>query len=274
VIPTAPGATKPPGTELGNGFTVPDGAVLVGFPIPRVQGQGWRAVLLVEGDPRSAIDGLTGQAERAGFSVNSGCRRTRYGGVPAFECEAAGTQQQARRSVFVSLYRGLTGFGPASHMIVSYADDLSGAGGSSISDQATSTPPSLPTRWPALARTGEYLFRRDGEPTDITTGRAPKVEPGTVLLAPVAPSGGFQPYNWFAVLQVEGSARAAAERYRRQFAAERDYGQVGSVQRVAMADGVIRYAFSTESLGDADWQVNVFDTPDGSWMTIAANAQT
>lgn len=83
-IPTLTGATRPPGAELGNGFTVAAGAALMAdvFPLgadealanlPFRDG-GWRALLLVTGDPREVVRHYLRQAERHGLTLRSGDR--------------------------------------------------------------------------------------------------------------------------------------------------------------------------------------------------------
>ena len=78
-IPVLEHSTSGPGTALGDGFTVPDGALLVGVPFPvDIGGQfdaelledaGWQARLLVTGVPRDVIDDLARQATDAGIDV-------------------------------------------------------------------------------------------------------------------------------------------------------------------------------------------------------------
>jgi len=289
-IPTAASVTSPAGTVLGNGFTVPTGASLVGQPLPfaplfpstggpPLQFKGWRAVLLVSGDPRTAVDALAAEAEHAGMDMAMGCRGPEIAGAaPSFECGGTGRSDDGRRMVGVSFYRGATSYGPASHLFVAYLEGVRpgptpSVGAAVVRDDPTAQAPALARRWPALARPGEYLFGADGEPTDVTTGRAPKVERGSMLAAPPGPPF-TQPYNWVVVLKVDGAARDVAERYRRQFAAEPDYGEVGDVRRYELDDDVTLFAFSAESLGYADWHVEVFETRDGTWMSITAYAQT
>jgi hypothetical protein len=104
-------ALLPPGTPLGDGLVVPEGARLAGtvfreepvqsddpsFPppptaVPRPPADDWTAVLVVDGDdPLAALDGLAGQARDLGFAMagtGAACRlllagTNDDGGVPA-----------------------------------------------------------------------------------------------------------------------------------------------------------------------------------------------
>lgn len=80
---TAPEDTSPPGTDLADGFVVPDGAALLGPLFPaRVFGNGaditapgWTALLEVEDDPLAVVEDLVHQAEAQGLTAPqpSGC---------------------------------------------------------------------------------------------------------------------------------------------------------------------------------------------------------
>ena len=64
-IATLAGATRPPGTKLGNGFTVAPGTALIADAFPlgdatvlagrSIEDRGWRAYLIVTGDPHGVI---------------------------------------------------------------------------------------------------------------------------------------------------------------------------------------------------------------------------
>ena len=62
-----------PGTALGGGLTVPEGALLQGSTFPDLVGGGFRALLLVTGDPVAVYDALAGQAAGLGMLGAGGC---------------------------------------------------------------------------------------------------------------------------------------------------------------------------------------------------------
>lgn len=76
-VPPLPG----PGTELLDGFVVPEGSQLLGpvFPFPQGTYAGqlpesaWSASLVVDGDPRVVVDDFLDQAVTAGLEVKSNC---------------------------------------------------------------------------------------------------------------------------------------------------------------------------------------------------------
>jgi hypothetical protein len=80
---SAPEDTSPSGTDLADGFVVPDGAVLLGPLLPaRVFGNGaditapgWTALLEVVEDPLAVVEDLVRQAEAQGLTAPepSGC---------------------------------------------------------------------------------------------------------------------------------------------------------------------------------------------------------
>ncbi|HEX2737505.1 MAG TPA: hypothetical protein VHP57_05150 [Acidimicrobiia bacterium] len=74
-MPVLEGATKGPGTSIGDGFRVPDGARLLGpnFPIQKKSppahmpsGDGWIAFFAVDGDVPAVYDALIEQARHGG----------------------------------------------------------------------------------------------------------------------------------------------------------------------------------------------------------------
>lgn len=73
-IPVSAADVVEAGGPIAQGYTVPDGAVLLGKAIPAGQDiphGGWDAHLLVPGDPRPVMDALVRQAEADGFDVRS-----------------------------------------------------------------------------------------------------------------------------------------------------------------------------------------------------------
>jgi hypothetical protein len=65
-----------PGTPLGGGLSVPEGAFLQGTTFPDLVGGGYRALLLVTGDTVAVFDALAGQASSLGMEGSPGCLGT------------------------------------------------------------------------------------------------------------------------------------------------------------------------------------------------------
>ncbi|CAN5523377.1 hypothetical protein BH24ACT4_BH24ACT4_15460 [soil metagenome] len=62
-----------PGTPLGGGLQVPDGSLLLGVPFPDLLGKGYRALLLVTGDPVAVFSAVAEQAGGLGMEGDGGC---------------------------------------------------------------------------------------------------------------------------------------------------------------------------------------------------------
>lgn len=73
-----------PGTPLGGGLSVPQGSVLLGAAFPDLVGGGFRALLLITGDPVDVFDALGGQATSLGMEGSRGC----LGNEAQVGCEA------------------------------------------------------------------------------------------------------------------------------------------------------------------------------------------
>jgi hypothetical protein len=96
----APIDTSPPGTELADGFVVPEGAALLGPVIPgavltyggSADAPGWTALLDVDDDPLVALEDLVRQGEAQGLSalVTAGCAAVGDVRPECTTCETSG----------------------------------------------------------------------------------------------------------------------------------------------------------------------------------------
>ncbi|MGQ0805859.1 MAG: hypothetical protein ACT4PI_18640 [Actinomycetota bacterium] len=220
-----------PGTEIGDGFTVAAGTVLLGtrFPLPPRhdprQPKTWIAFLLVEGDPGDALSDYAAQAAKAGLSVHtsaSACYRSELDYVDcSLGAEAGPWNSPAGRSLDVRLaHSDADGDEPfASHLVLRY---------SSWGDPAAipSTPimpaPELPidVRFgprpnpPELPESGEPIAPHLQPSWDLHTI---EVEAGSELLAPPSPLHCDAQPGFDAILRVTADPHKVLTRYAEQF---------------------------------------------------------
>lgn len=77
-VPVLRGATVGPGATLGPGFEIVPGSRLVGVRFPDRAAPGWRALLLVDGDPARVIGDYLQQASALGLpKTRPDCSRVR-----------------------------------------------------------------------------------------------------------------------------------------------------------------------------------------------------
>jgi hypothetical protein len=222
-IPVLEGHTSGPNTELGGGFSVVDGSLLLGVPMPPRASyganppplHGWRALLLVTGDAGAVFTAFAHQAARAGFvfdETNDGfCRQE----DEVLTCDAYASEgpYEHRRELQLGLRRGQPGpeRRPVSHMSIEYS--------------VTGTPPptagppercecgvadrgvEVPDDWPALPGEGQPF--EDSLPHQD----AMDVEPGSRPVAHPVPLRGL----WSSALfLVTDEPEEVLDRYERQ----------------------------------------------------------
>jgi hypothetical protein len=90
-----------PGTPLGGGLTVPEGALLQGTTFPDLVGGGFRALLLVTGDPVAVYDTVVGQASGLGMQGTGGC----LGAATLVGCEGTFVDGSDGESLAVTVNR-------------------------------------------------------------------------------------------------------------------------------------------------------------------------
>lgn len=224
-VPVADGTTKPEGAALRDGFTVAPGAVAVGDVFPfgalvavagkPIEDYGWRAYLVVTGDPIAVVEHYRREAREIGVALQPlrpcGIHPTAIAISDdpmrgTLLCEASGGDGK-NIDVRVRVLRGSEPR-PASWATVEVnrsqvtGQDPGAAPPVVIEDAA----PLLASSWPPLPRAGDtFAFG--------TRPDALKVEPGSRGAAHV-----FDDLRCFAlVLVVDDDPEAVAERYRDQF---------------------------------------------------------
>jgi len=184
VIPVREGATSGPGTELGAGFEVAEGSVLVGGVLRRIKDDlvykgvqqdddGWRAVLVVTEPGRAVFNRYVEQGRAAGFEWPSEVPAQSCIGIePELSCSASvteGSPEGWHRSLTILLEQRSASAGsgrpPMSSILISYSDVGEQPSGN---DRHPDTAGALPDGrnpgavpqdgWPPLAGTGETFW--------------------------------------------------------------------------------------------------------------------
>ena len=196
-IPVRANVTRAAGAPIADGFTVAEGSVLVGYPLPLLYSEmsgakreddGWTTLLLVTESARGVLDRYLRQADALGFPVwGPSCRTDR--GVLA--C-AAGAREgfsyrdgydHGRSLTFDLLQgRGTKNHPPLSSIRITY--HRVGDPPYPEAERVDMTPEPddafMPTEWPALPEVGEEFW----------SDRPFTVVPGTILLAHPTAVGG------------------------------------------------------------------------------------
>lgn len=200
-----------PGTALGGGLEVPEGALLQGTTFPDLVGGGFRALLLLTGDPVAVYDALAAQAVGLGMQGPGGC----LGDATIVGCQATFVDPADGESLAVSVSRKLdpangvvSGVGLLYRPPGSVEDAPEAPGG--LTPTTPLPPVVLPDPVPVPA------------PEDIARAvRVPgspmrTLETGSVLVGlpgPCACEGG----GWSVVVRLDGVARDVVHGYARQF---------------------------------------------------------
>jgi hypothetical protein len=268
-LPPLPG----PGTELLDGYVVPEGAELIGGL--RVGPQliydehepesSWYARWVVDGDPRPVIDDLLDQAVAAGLDVRSNCEtrnqtlacsgraRRVVDGYEVEQLEFTATRGKHEHGGGVSYQQWAPGVYPQD---TAHAFDEADV---RWSDGPPFDPPALIVEghYPEV---GESLVDHPLPPDTPLT-----VAEGTVVAEPVvADACGFT-----ALLYVPGDIEPVVEHYREQFAAwEAEFGP--DVERTTDR-GIETIRFGASELGGLDlhFEAVVGREGEGNWATVS-----
>ena len=274
-IPVSASDVVEAGGPIASGFTVPEGAVLLGRAIPvgpDIPHGGWDAYLLVPGDPRPVMAALVRQAEADGFDIRSyALARDQYpsGSLcdnvdEGYRCSAVGVDSPSGegRSVTMGVVRQSSGPDapvPASWLQVSLWEE---------GRQATSTyplpaidregpePPALPDGW-ALPAVGDVVGDEFGGEFDGEDGsdlQAFEIVEGSRAIAPVLSTGDL---GYTLLLAVTGDLDDVISRY----LAQHD-GIEGTAP--AMTDDGSRVAtYGGGGAGGPEFTLRSVEPPDG-----------
>jgi len=171
--PVIPSAAGPPGTALGDGFTVIEGTVLIGDPIPtgdaldsdtipRID-EGWTATLLVDGgDPEAIVEEYLRQAEEIGLARDGGtpCRQdVQDARVVVCVGFARSADRSEPRSLSVRTVRGRRTDVVSDHVVVQYSthENAWRSGNQPAIDDGDPAALEPPAEWPSRPTVGDAL---------------------------------------------------------------------------------------------------------------------
>lgn len=198
------------GTPLGGGLSVPDGALLQGAAIPDLVGGGYRALLLVVGDPVRVFDALDAQASSLGMSGQGAC----LGVIDALGCTGTYADGGDGESLFVSVTRRVTPAGVVSGAAVHYRPPGSDEGPAPADEPA---PPTAPLPPIALPDPVPLPTDEDVAAAVRPPGSPPRaLERGSVLVGLPGPCTCEGP-GWSIVVRLRGLERDVINGYERQF---------------------------------------------------------
>jgi hypothetical protein len=291
-VPASP-TGQPPGTVLADGFTVPDGTLLLGDVFDTVSTadsspDGKVAVLLVQGDGVAVTANLVRQAEQAGFALapvhTNSCWTSDAGSqwwthpsheltpgqtaISGYACEVYGENATMHAEVWISTYVGAGRDPYLAYTIFQMSTSTSQAGGigtTTLAIPAVPAPlkPLPPANVPAPGS-------RLGAPY-LPSAEQYYVVPGTTVLAPVAPycpdgEGGF-----ISVLRAPTPPDDAFARYGRQLLTQDELHPAGDVTYAARGR-TIRVA-TIGAGGGGNAYISAVTEPDGTTFLLVARCR-
>jgi hypothetical protein len=216
----ADGTAAGPGTPLGAGLEVPDGSVLLGTSFPDLEGGGFRALLLVPGDPVAVFNDMRDQAATMGLEGDAGC----LSAGDRLGCSTRLADPADGETLSVTLTRRVTELGSVSGLGLRYRPPGSAPDVTPGSQGGGPTTPIPPLALPAPplppvdpADVG-LLVRPPASP-------AVSVEPGSELVGAAGPCA-CDGEGWSFVVEVTGVIHDVVAAYGRQVA---DLGSVPDI---------------------------------------------
>ena len=259
-VPVREGGTQPAGTPLGPGFTVADGAHLIGAVFPNQADDGWRALLLVTGDPGAVLETYRRQAETARVPVRHEpiCEQT----AKASHCELDGVNADGTDVFHVTVWRGHVGDDntPVSHAYVERSNIPAPPRPNAappIGGPISVPFPPLPDDWD-LPDVGEQF------------AGGVRVEPDTELAAPVGVPRGIR-RGFVGVLRVKASPVEVVRRYDRQWPNE---GDSPDPEPWSDPDGAYVVGASGRQVGGEQFSIEVVTRPGHptwAWVTTGSD---
>lgn len=247
-------AAGPPGTSLGDGFTVVEGTVLIGDPIPMgvsavrrgqpIIDEGWTATSIVDGgDPIGIIDAYMRQAEDVGLVEEPGSGCDHEADVSTCSAFARSPEVDEPRSVSATFVRGHREDTYSNHVIVRFSTtDLSWNQGEVGTDSPADAGVPAPVAFPPLPSVGEPLG------TAGETTHALPVQEGSRLAGPPRLNLDDTTGGIVAILEVTGDPRSVLQAYLDHMAG---LGVEGSPpERLDIGDGATTIAYRSEPGGD------------------------
>lgn len=270
--PVISSAAGPPGTSLGDGFSVVEGTVLVGPPIPigiavvsngkPILDEGWTATSIIDGaDPLDIVDAYMRQAERVGLveQAGSGCSVQRD--VATCSAFARSPDPAEPRSVAATVVRGQRADLWSNHVVVLFSTaEIYWTYGDMMSTDEGDIELPPPAPWPSLPTGGDPL------PTADEIRDPVEVQEGSRLAGPPRLNIDDATGGMVAILEVTGEPKAVLQRYLEHLAS---LGSIGADPEVLeVGDALVTQAHASEAGGD-DFTVTLVQRPGSpTWLQI------
>lgn len=243
------GGAAGPGTPLGAGLEVPDGSVVLGTSFPDLEGGGFRALLLVPGDPVAVFNDLRDQASTMGLVGDAGC----LAAGDRLGCSTHLVDPADGETLTVDLTRRVTDLGSVSGLGLRYRPPGSAPDGTSSSQGGgpTTPIPPLPLPPPPLPEV---------DPADVGLLVRPPaspivaLEPGSELLGAAGPCA-CDGEGWSFVVEVTGVLRDVMAAYGRQLA---ELGSVPDIADRPVGDATVLAL----RIGEGDERAEIFGIED------------
>jgi hypothetical protein len=280
-IPVLAGTTRGPGTPLRDGLEVAEGTVLLGTVFPTgaavsingvpVEDRGWRASLLVTGDPVEVMRAYLAQAADAGLGeFPDGAGSCKDDEKAYYRCEAwSGVWTAAEGGFFSAVLHRREAMGATaavSHLLLTYRNAGRSTSPTTISfTESGAERPSgvpVPSRWEPLAGPGEP-FGVGFAPTRPLT-----VEPGSLLVAP--PGINLDLFDTYvAVLLVTGDPDEVMAAYADQVADLENVSNPPARVRFRRDDGAVVLSTFAEVAGGDSWSLEaVVREGEPTWVLV------
>lgn len=243
-----------PGTPLGAGLEVPEGALLLGVAFPDLEDGGYRALLLVTGDPVDVFNAVSDQAGGRGMEGGGDC----VGAADQVACSGDFVDGADGESLRVDLSRQVGTSGVVSGLGLRYRPP-----GSTDADDAAPTSSAVPPA-PSSAVTLPPPPVVAPDDADVVralqgSGSPPRlVERGSALVGLPGPCG-CGPEGWSFVVRLTGVQRDVVAAYARQLSDLGDPPDIDDRQR----DGLTVLSLGLGS-GATVGEVRAVLTDDGS----------
>jgi hypothetical protein len=223
-------AAAGPGTPLGAGLEVPEGSVVLGASFPDLEGGGFRALLLVPGDPVDVFNDLRDQGATMGLEGGAGC----LSAGDRLGCSARLVDPADGETLTLSLTRRVTDLGSMSGLGLRYrppgtlegvTPDPQASGPTTPVPPLDLPPPPLPEIDPADVG----LLVRPPASTAVA------LEPGSELVGP-AGACACDGDGWSFVVEVTGVIRDVVAAYGRQLS---ELGSVPDISDRRVGDATV-----------------------------------
>jgi hypothetical protein len=274
-IPVLAEAVVEAGEPIADGFTVPEGAVLLGRAIPNgievvydgepIIDEGWTAYLVVPGDPRPVVEAVIDEASAAGFDMRVGtiyasgeslCATGTDRASPGYACGAQGWdgEPDASRRLSLDFVRSAEGDRPAlSFLQLRLVDSARPPGGGRLGPAMGERGPAAPDVAEAWVLPGEGdVIGEEFGPEDLYRF---EVVAGSRLIGPLMSN--LDGPGYVALLEVTGDLEQVWRAYAQQ------HGEAMVGEPLVAADGTTTRTSAGGGAGGSDFAITIVEPPEG-----------